>query len=109
MRGAGLAMRRLTKPPSMSRASVIPALMPAKPAPITVASGIVNARYEAPPNTGSCEMPRKAPAVETRMNSGMISDGRNTDGIRRTRIRLRNARPQLTDSVCLTAGPPAAG
>ena len=44
MRGAGLAIRRSTKPPSMSRASVMPALMPAKPAPMIVASGITNAR-----------------------------------------------------------------
>ena len=44
MRGAGLATRRSTNPPSMSRARVIPALMPAKPAPMTVASGIVKAR-----------------------------------------------------------------
>jgi hypothetical protein len=42
-RGAGLATSRSTNPPSMSRAMVSPALTPAKPAPITVASGIVNA------------------------------------------------------------------
>ncbi len=44
MRGAGLATSRSTNPPSMSRARVIPALIPAKPAPITVARGIVKAR-----------------------------------------------------------------
>ena len=44
MRGAGLAIRRSTKPPSMSRASVMPALMPANPAPMIVANGKVKAR-----------------------------------------------------------------
>ncbi len=43
-RGAGLATSRSTKPPSMSRARVNPAFMPAKPAPIVAARGIVNAR-----------------------------------------------------------------
>ena len=44
IRGAGLATSRSANPPSMSRARVIPALIPANPAPITAASGIVNAR-----------------------------------------------------------------
>ena len=83
----------------MSRASVIPALIPAKPAPMIVARGSVKRRYDAPSNCGSGEMPRKAPAVAMRMNRGMISDGRKTEGIRRTRIRLRHARPRLTRRV----------
>ena len=60
-----------------------------------------------PRTAGSSEMPRKAPDVATRMKSGMTSDGRNTDGIRRTRIRLRQASPALTASACLTTSPPA--
>jgi hypothetical protein len=44
-------------------------------------------------------MPRKAPAVATRMNSGITSEGMKIDGIRRTRIRLRQASPRLTRAV----------
>ena len=95
-RGAGLDCRRSKKPPSRSRATVMPELMPANPAPIVAAMGIVKARYEAPANSGSAPMPWNAPDVAIRMKSGMMSDGMNTDGTRRTNSRLRPASPRLT-------------
>ena len=105
-RGAGLDWSRSKNPPSRSRASVIPELIPANPAPMTAAMGMVNARYDSPANCGRAPMPWNAPAVAMRMNSGITREGMNTDGTRRTSSRLRPARPRLT-LMTLTRPPSA--
>jgi len=108
-RGAGLDCKRSKKPPSRSRATVMPELMPANPAPMVAAMGMVKARYEAPANCGSAPMPWNAPDVAMRMNSGMMSDGMNTDGTRRTSSRLRPARPRLTARPFIMRPPAVVG
>ena len=68
---------------------------------MVTAIGMVKARYDSPANCGSAPMPWNAPAVAMRMNSGITSDGMNTDGTRRTSSRLRPASPRLTVRVLM--------